>query len=243
MHKHKTIYQSAFIVLLAFTIMVCPLATGITSQKQYVYAQGPQFTPSVATVEFDETITPVPFEPFDPLFQTATVSGNFITIGDFTYQIGARFTDASDIKLGSTHKNFLFNFFGHATILAQGASEYRLIWTIDVDFTKQFMITKVDNPLFDGQNGFLENFVWLTEEEDKLKATVGTGLGAAGTVIAVDLGLCPATAGGGCAKAAFVAFLAGIGASVVTIWFFFNDILPAMSNVNDAFVNLEINTP
>lgn len=229
-------------ILIAINLMILPLSRVLAADNQVVTSQGPQFTPNLVTVEFNSIGTEVPYPQIDPFFQSATISGNFITIGEYKYPIGARFSDASAIHLGSTHDNLL-NLFGYAAIQAQGASEYRLLWVTDSHLQKHFMIVKVDSPLFDEQDGFVENYDALIAAEDLFITTLGTAGGSVLTILAVDLGLCPETLGAGCAKAAFVAALAAIGAGVGTIWFFLHDILPAMKNLNQAFINVEINTP
>ena len=211
---------------------------GVHAQEK---SDGPiKFTPHITEIVL--TITPDTILGEDLGYLTAIVSGNTITIGSHSYPIGDGFLDASDIPQGVVEQS-LFGEYGYATILAQGADEYRLIWITDNDGVKHYIIVKQDDDLFSGTDGFTDQLETVTDNEDKVLEAIGLEFGGIGGLIAGEFVICPITGGAGCIVGLITAFGAVIGGFVRGIWLIFHDWMPSMKNVVRAFESIEISRP
>lgn len=245
MAKYKAKIRIGLMVTLVVCVIFCPLAWGGYSVHYAALAQeksdGPiKFTPHITGIVL--TITPDTILGEDLGYLTAIVSGNTITIGTHSYPIGDGFLDGSDIPQGAVEQS-LFGEYGYATILAQGADEYRLIWITDNDGVKHYMIVKEDDNLFNETDGFTEQLEKLTDNEEKVLEAIGLEFGGIGGLIVGEFVICPITGGAGCIVGLVTAFGAVIGGVVRGIWLIFHEWLPSMTNVVRGFESIEISRP
>lgn len=252
MHRHKSKFQAAAILVLSACIAVVPLATSASAHNSAsldrALLQPIVFTPNIEELELTAvaatamaTAVAGPATIADPNAPVDPVPGEIILIGGKEYPIGETFTDADGIPKGVVEKS-MFGDQGYSTILAVGGDKYRLIWVTDRG-EKQYMIVREDDELFSGPDGFKETLQALGEAEERTFDAVKIELGGLGAILLAEFALCPATAGGGCV-AAIVTGLGGlVGGFLLGMWRVITDYAPARNNVGVAYEQIEINRP
>ena len=254
MTGRSTPLRAAMMLVVAASIVMCPLAAtayaGRVPSGVGLLQPPIQFTPNVQQLQLTSmaatafatgvpTAGPVATQTTGP--PVATVSGNTITIGNETYPIGETFTDASQIPMGLVDEA-RFGQQGYSTILAVGAQDYRLMWVTDRG-ERKYLITREDDSLFSGPEGFKDAIDDLQVKEELTFDAIKIELGGLGAILAAEIAVCPLTEGGGCVAFVATGVLGLIGGFALGMWRVFTEWIPAINNVNNAFIQADINSP
>ena len=252
--KRKALSRAGLIVMIAVSLFVCPLATGLTTgpssagdMRQFgtVRPQAATFTVPVPGETPQATLlgrleTPSP-ETTDGASSGATkpiISLGSIVIRSRPYAVGDEFSDASGIRLSGVHSDTLENY-GYATIFDD--TDYRLLWYTDRSGAKHYMILHKDDDLYRGENGFKELFDDYTAAAFKMHASVGVALSGSATLMGLGLAGCVPSAGVGCIVAGVGAAVTGLGGILAEFYFGIFEVGPATEALVTTFQAADAN--
>lgn len=83
----------------------------------------------------------------------------------------------------------------------------------------------------------------LGESEERTFDAVKIEIAELGSIIVAEFAIGPMTGGAGCIAAIVTAFGGLVGGFALGMWRVFTDYVPARNNVNEAYVQIEINRP
>lgn len=220
----KILYAILPILILVFS----PMTSNTSRNSGKISIQGTiAFTPRIATLQVTQTVvvTPIP---------TADLTGS-LSIGSAYYPIGDLFHDASGLRL-SAEKSDVYGRFGLATLIDR--PEYGLIWYRESISVTHYLIIKMDDVLYEGENGFLQHFEAFLANLDKMHAS-----GAAGAATLVGLGLagCAPSVGAGCIVGAVGGVVSLIGGLIGEVYYYLAGVKPEMDALISLFQTIDIN--
>jgi hypothetical protein len=256
--EHKMRFPIALIVVVAVSVVVCPLAAdgfGLGGASAQI-----AFTPHISALELTQTAEGIEIEavatvglPATAAFPTPPAtpimapvqSGQYaicgmLRIGSATYPIGDPFSDASGIAVGTVVNADPFGRNGYAEI--RDHPDYRLVWVTSEAGVRQYIIVHKYDPLFSDPNvGFASQVSVVRGGYQQLFAAGVPALSAAGTLITIGIIGCAPTAGGGCALAAGAAIVGGAVASAAEWWIRATVVNPALRNLRLEFDSIDSN--
>ncbi len=222
------------------SIMASPLtlAAGAGPLAPLPLAQPFGFTPSIEALATEKAPDDILKDELE--LPDIFVEGNVLVYNGKPYPIGDAFTDGEEIPTGPeiTDRTGLY---GYAAI--EGVPGYVLLWYIDGNGKKQYLVTTDDDERLTGPLGFDKMVRNLKEAQDRFVTAVGGGAGFALTAIAIQLAACGPTAGVGCATAVVTAIVAAIGATITALGLIIFDLIPAFNNVAKAFRGVDASAP
>jgi len=163
---------------------------------------------------------------------------DFILLGDQVYPIGDQFYGEPDIQLAGIQTD-IFGNYGVATI--SGSPDHRLIWINDPDGVRRNLIVHKDDPLYSGENGFLEHYKDYKDDVLKMGAAMGVGLGGAATIVGLGLAGCVPSAGIGCGVALVGGVVSFLGGLFGEVYFGFFEVRPAQDAMDSVFLAIDAN--
>jgi hypothetical protein len=165
------------------------------------------------------------------------LAGDLLINGQ-AYPIGDELDNVEDIPLGATEESS-YGQYGYAVI--RDNPEYRLLWVTSEDGERHHVIVHENDPLFAGEDGFRKHLDDLQEGMTGLTTAAVPVLTAGGTLIAIGLGACAPTAGGGCALALAGAVITGIASLGAEAYFRLAVVDPAIDNLTADFETIAPN--
>jgi hypothetical protein len=245
MKRTKSTARLGILVVLVITVPICPMAASIVAANNQAFAAESQppiqisFEPSIAPLELTaiaateiaDTIL-VPTAVPDPIMVESqddqyAVAGDLL-IGGEAYAIGDEIEDAENIELGATETAPLN---GHGYGVIKENPDYRLIWVTGEDGAKRHVIVHKNDPLFKGEDGFSNHIEDVQDGMEALAAAAVPVVTGGLTLVAIGLGACGLTAGGGCVMAAAGALIASIGGIAAEAYIRATVVDPALDNV------------
>jgi len=244
----KTILVSASIGLL-----MSPLAVTTAAGRQFTNEQDLRrqitFQPSLSVLEmtsfastaFPATVpppTPFPTPVMVPIEDDEYALAGDLLINGQAYPIGDELDSAEGITLGATEEGS-FGEYGYAVI--QDHPDYRLVWVNDENGERRHIIVHENDPLFAGEDGYRKHLEDLQEGMAALRTAAVPVVTAGGTLIAIGLGACAPTAGGGCALAFAGAVITGIVSLGAEAYIRLGVVDPAIDNLRADFETIAPN--
>lgn len=222
------------------TILAGPLtlAAGAGPLAPQPLAQPFGFTPSIEPLATEEA--PDDLLEDELVLPDAFVEGNVLVIDGRPYPIGDSFSDAEGITLGPA-KTDMTGLYGYARI--EDVPDHILIWYLDGTGKRQYLVIREDDALMQGPLGFDQMIENLQQAENRLVASVGTGVGGLLTAAVLQLAVCPGTVGVTCATAAATIMIGGGIALIGALGLVAFDLIPALNNVSKAFSTVDSNRP
>jgi hypothetical protein len=169
-------FRIALIVVVAVSVVVCPLSLGGWGLRQGAYAEGwPQqpftFVPSLANLELTQTVE-------GPRLGAVT---SVPTLGPGQY-----FEEGDEDLLPEvTRPDLLDAPFGYSEIL--GHPGLYLVWSTDEQGNKRYCVIDEDNPYYDDIRGVVDANRRAWEELDAQAPLIRMGLGFIGTLAFTSL--------------------------------------------------------
>ena len=245
MKSTQSIARIGILVTLIVTVPIFPMAVSILATSNQDFAAAPRpilqisFEPSIAPLELTEIAATqivdsivVPTAVPDPIVVESkndqyAVAGDLL-IGGKVYSIGDEIENADDIELGATETAPLN---GHGYGVIRDRPDYRLMWVTGDDGIKRHVIIHKNDPLFKGDDGFSRHIEDVQEGMEALAVAAVPVMTGGLTLIAIGMGACGLTAGGGCALAAAGALIASIGGLAAEAYIRLTVVDPALDNV------------
>jgi len=222
MRSSSTGIRKTILVTASIGLLMSPLAFAPASGRQFAYEQDLRvqitFEPSLSVLEmtsFAPTAFPAtvpPPAPFPTPVMVPIEDDEYALAGDLlingqAYPIGDELDNAEGIPLGATEEAS-FGEYGYAVI--QDHPDYRLLWVTDENDQRRHIIVHANDPLFAGEDGYRKHLEDLQAGMTTLTTAAVPVVTAGGTLIAIGLGVCAPTAGGGCALAFAGAVITGL---------------------------------
>ncbi len=224
MNKTQTGLTAALLFLVLFGTLISPVANFISSPIDPAFAAQPFPTVPPQDSNFD-----VPFVAPTPEEMNLE---DFILLGDQVYPIGDEFLGDPDLELAGIQQDPLGQY-GIATV--SGSPDHRLIWITDDSGVRHNLIVHKDDPLYKGENGFLQHYEDYKSDLLKMGASMGVALTGAGTLIGLGLAGCLPSAGVGCAIAIVGGGVTVLGGLLGEVYFGFFEVRPAKDAMESIF--------
>jgi len=161
-----------------------------------------------------------------------------LLINGQAYPIGDELASADGIPLGAIEEGSYGNY-GYAVV--RDHPEYRLLWVASEDGERHHIIVHENDPLFAGEDGFRKHLDDLQERMTGLTTAAVPVVTAGGTLVAIGLGACAPTAGGGCVAALAGALITGIVSLGAEAYFRLAVVDPAIRNLAADFETIAPN--
>ncbi len=222
--------MAALVIVVLLGTLANPFAATLVSPIEPAFAA--QLFPTVRPQEPD----------FDVPITGETPEGinleNFLLVGDEVFPIGDEFLGEPEIRLAGVQQDLLGRY-GIATV--SDSPDHRLIWITDNSGVRHNMIVHKDDPLYSGENGFLQHYNDYKSDLVKMGASMGIGVGGATTIIGLGLAGCVPSAGIGCAVAAIGGTVSILGGFFGELYFGLFEVKPAKAAMSSVFETIDAN--
>ena len=228
--RYRSELAGIFLVLVGLGTLTNPFARLQPANSSEAYAAQPFTTVVPVQPDFDDPFTEEVPQPVD--------LENFLLVGDLAFPIGDEFLGEPDMELAGIQQDPLGRY-GLATI--SESPDYRLIWTTDRSGQRHNIIVHKDDPLYSGENGFLEHYDDYSGDLLKMGGSMGVGITGAATLAGLGFAGCVPSLGAGCVVAIVGASVSLLGGLLGEAYFGFFEVQPAMDAMDSLFSTIDSN--
>ncbi|OGO18905.1 MAG: hypothetical protein A2Z14_11170 [Chloroflexi bacterium RBG_16_48_8] len=154
------------------------------------------------------------------------------------FPIGDIFHDAIGLRL-SAERSDVYGRFGLATI--QDHPEYQLIGYRGSISVTHYLIIKMNDVLYEGENGFLQHFEAFLSNLDKMHASGAAGVTGAATLVGLGLAGCAPSLRAGCIVGAVGGVISLIGGLIGEAYYYHSGVKPEMEALISLFQTIDLN--
>lgn len=230
MNHRKAILTPGLVVLASLGVLATPLADTSTTHPYLDFAAQPFSTLVPREPDLDEPFTQPAPEGID--------LSNYLLVGDLAFPIGDQFLGEPEMRLAGIQQDPLGNF-GVATI--SESPDHRLIWVTDSSGVRHNIIVHKDDPLYSGENGFLEHYDDYKGDLLKMGGSMGVGMTGAATLMGLGLAGCVPSAGLTCAVGVVGASVSLLGGFLGEVYFGVFEVRPAAEAMSSLFETIDSN--
>jgi len=169
---------------------------------------------------------------------TPFVSPDEVPVGTDSCPVGDEFLDASGLALAGVQSDPTGRY-GIATVMYQ--PDYRLIWYTDESGVRHYLIVHRDDPLYSGENGFLQHFNQYMAAIRGENASLTSGGTGAGTIMGLGLAGCLPSVGWGCVVGLVGGTVVMLGGISGSLYFAIFEVRPEREALNTMFQTIEAN--
>lgn len=230
MTRLKTQITAALLLVVVLSGVVNPFAGAQSASTNLALAAQPFPTVVPPDTDFDDPFTGDTPEGFD--------LENFLLIGEEVYPFGDEFLGEPEFDLAGIQQDPLGRY-GVATI--SDSPDHRLLWITDDSSVRHNLIVHKDDPLYSGENGFLQHYDDYKDDLLKMGGAMGVGMTGAATLMGLGLAGCVPSAGVGCAIAIVGAGVSILGGFLGETYFGIFEVGPAMDAMSSLFETIDAN--